>query len=131
MDLGMATVAVEREQTRWSVVALALVFGLVVGAFFSYYGISKDGTDTYITTPAAKFDSPRVTDLPMGEAIDNLVSSGYRVVAVGTGRVVLQEKGFRGHVLRIVGEDGGGLRYCTVRLPNCVAIEAPPGRGLD
>ena len=124
----MATIAVERVQTRWSFVVVALLFGLLAGGLFSFYGISKDGTDTYITTPPAKFDSPRVTDLPMQEAIDTLVSSGYRVVGVGHGRVALQEEGFRGQVLRIVGEDGAALRYCTARLPDCVAIEAPPAR---
>jgi hypothetical protein len=104
---------------------VALLIGLLIGGLFSYYGISKDGTDTYISTPIRKFDSPRVTDIVMPEAIETLVSAGYRVVAEGRGRVVLQENGFRGHVLRLVGEDGGRLRYCTARLPNCVAIEAP------
>jgi hypothetical protein len=108
-------------------VLVALVVGLVAGGLFSYYGISKDGTDTYIMAPPAKrFDSPRVTDMAMPDAIETLVSDGYRVVAVGHGRVVLQEMGSSGHVLRVVGEEGGRLRYCTARLPNCVAIQAPP-----
>lgn len=125
----MATVALERVQTRWSLVAFALLVGLLIGGLFSHYGISKDGTDTYIMAPPAKkFDSPRVTDMAMPDAIETLISDGYRVVTIGHGRVVLQEKGSPGHVLRIVGEEGGRLRYCTARLPNCVAIEAPPAR---
>lgn len=35
-----------RRGTTSSLVALAPVFGLLAGGLFSYYGISKDGTDT-------------------------------------------------------------------------------------
>ena len=112
----MATATIEHVRIRWSLVLAALLIGALGGGLFSFYGISKDGTDSYITHPPAKFESPRVTDLPMREAIDTLVAEGYRVVAVGTGRVTLQEKGFPGHVLRIVGEDGDSLRYCTETL---------------
>lgn len=105
--------------------ALTLALGSLIGGLFSYYGISKDGTDTFITSPPARFESPDVTELSMAEAIDVLVSKGYRVVAVGRGDVVLQEHGFRGQVLRVQGELGHRLRYCTARMPRCVAIDAP------
>lgn len=113
-------------RARWPVLA-ALVVGLVSGALFSYYGISKDGTDTYtVAAPAPRSESPRVTDLPMSDAIATLVDNGYRVVAVGRGKVTLQELGSRGHVLRIVGEHGSELRYCDSRFPECVPIGSNP-----
>ena len=117
--------ALTQPRSRWPVAA-ALVIGLLAGALFSYYGISKDGTDTYtVAPPAPKYDSPQVTDLPMRDAISTLVADGYRVVAVGRGTVTLQEKGSRGHVLRVVGEHGSKLRYCNSRFPDCVPIQSP------
>jgi hypothetical protein len=107
---------------RWAPALVALVAGLALGGLFSYYGISKDGTDTFVTRPPLDFQSPDVTDLPVARAIDRLVAAGYRVVAVGHGPVQLQERGFRGNVLRIQGRDGTRLRYCSARLPDCVPI---------
>lgn len=122
-DTGrMATMTVTQPRTRWSLVALALLVGLAAGALFSYYGISKDGTDTQIVAEPREFDSPRVADLPMQEAIEALVEDGYDVVAVGTRKVVLQELGFRGSVLRLRGEHGKKLRYCSQHFAACVPI---------
>lgn len=114
--------AVTERRTSWTLVSLALVVGVLAGGFFSYYGISKDGTDTHLVAEAREFESPRVADLPMQEAIATLVEDGYDVVAVGTGEVMLQELGFRGTVLRVRGEHGNKLRYCSKRFPDCLPI---------
>jgi hypothetical protein len=114
-------VAVAR--SRWTPALVALVLGVALGPLVAPYGINKDGSDVYISSPPAEFDSPSVVDMPVPDAIDRLVDAGYRVVAVGDGKVKLQELGFRGSVLRIQGWEGTRLRYCTARLPGCVRID--------
>jgi hypothetical protein len=104
---------------------LTLLFGLTAGGLVTYYGVGHHDRNIYMTQPATRFDSPRVTDQPMDHAIDTLIDAGYRVVAVGHGKVILQEMGFVGGVLRVQGETGYRLRYCTARLPDCVPIKGP------
>ena len=114
---------------RCSSIALTLVVGLALGVLGSQL---VDGNDAGANGERWEFhdESPRIVDVPMGAAIDRLVDAGFRVMAVGHGKVKLQELGTRGHVLRIVGWSGTRLRYCTARLPNCVFVDPGyrPGR---
>ena len=107
-------------------VVFALVAGALAGGLTSYYGIQK--TDTIVNNPPMEIESPNVTGRPMPEAIDTLVEAGFRVVAVGHGDVMAHEIGVVGQTLRVQGEHGYELRYCTARLPDCVPIDGPAFR---
>lgn len=115
-------------RVRWGWIALTLVVGVALGVLASQLLDGKDVARA--DTDGRSFDeAPRVIDVPMESAIDRLVQAGFRVMAVGHGKVKLQELGPRGSILRIQGWSGTRLRYCTARLPGCVFVD--PGYKPD
>ncbi len=103
---------------------VALVVGIAAGALTAQLLQDAPPADRGARGTLFSDHSPSVVDMPMGEAIDTLVEARFRVVAVGRGRVKLQELGVRRSVVRVQGRQGAGLRYCTARLPDCVPIPA-------
>lgn len=78
--------------------------------------------DVEVIEKDPQFDSPRVTDLGVREGLQILLDDGYEVVVVGRGKIVLQELGYKGSVLKIRGDAGKRMRYCSPSLRQCVPI---------
>lgn len=103
--------------------ALALALSLGVGAGMALAGNRRErppqGSETWVSPD---FDSPGVVGMPMRHAWRVLGDAGYDVMLIGTGKVVLQELGFEGQLLRLEGDTGEGLRYCDASSARCVTV---------
>jgi hypothetical protein len=106
----------QSDRSAWRLAAVALTLGLLVG-----FVIGRSVAPHTVQRSEPRFDSPRVTDLPVTEAADRLVAAGFDVVAVGSGTVTLQELGNRPETVRIKGSHGRTVRYCDSEI-DCVIV---------
>lgn len=104
-----------------AVAALSLALSVGVGAGIAFHP-GDEGVTLATTASSPEFDSPDVAGMPMRRARRILARSGYDVMVVGKGEVVLQELGFEGQLLRLEGESGEGHRYCDASDARCVVV---------
>lgn len=104
-----------------AVAALSIALSVGVGGGMAFHP-EDDGVELATTVSSPEFDSPNVAGMPMGRARRILSRSGYDVMVVGKGEVVLQELGFEGQLLRLQGERGEGQRYCDASAARCVVV---------
>ncbi len=102
--------------------ALSLALFLGVGLGVAVAGAQGEDAALDAAASSPEFDSPNVVGMPMGRARRALAKAGYDVMIVGKGKVVLQELGFEGQLLRLEGEKGEGQRYCDASESRCVPV---------
>lgn len=114
--------AVVDARVRSSRTIAALLAGALLGACAVLLTTREAPAPVRSDVATLDQETPDVIDMPMERAIDTLVDAGFRVMAVGRGRIKIHELGVRGHIVRVQGWHGTELRYCTARLPDCVAV---------